>query len=113
MARVDTTLERALRDGAEARRADVQRGLMAAVAESRSAADRLQAAVRSYAEFSDSRAREVATASTANAEWAQSFIVVVSVVTVLGGVGVGYLLALLGVSRPPAALGPRDEPRDL
>jgi methyl-accepting chemotaxis protein len=100
---LEDTFGRARQNGAAVQMDAAQRAIYEAVRASRAAADQLQAAVRGYVDYTDSEAQATGAAASAAAERAQTIMIIVSLLGVLGGIVIGYLLAAFGISRPVAA----------
>jgi methyl-accepting chemotaxis protein len=99
-AELENTFALAKQVGASVQLGGAQQQLLDAVLKSRPKADALQKTVRAYSDFVNKQGDEVSAQAAADAAFAQTLMIVVSVAGVVGGLAFGYLLATIGISKP-------------
>ena len=102
-AELDDTFQVARRNGAQITNDKARQEIVASTMSSRAAADKLQAAVRAYSDYTDQKSKAIADAANERADQTQWMVKVLVVLGVLGGIALGYLIAAFGIGRPIAA----------
>jgi methyl-accepting chemotaxis protein len=82
---------------------DGQKKLFANAIESRKAAEATIAEIKSYADFESAKTDSSAEAASTNGARAETIMIGISALGVIGGIAFGYLLALFGIARPISA----------
>jgi methyl-accepting chemotaxis protein len=103
MKELDDTLSIANEVGGAVTIGDAQRRLTDSVRASHAVADELQAEVRKFFQYSDDKSNMAVQHAAGMASSIQMAMIIISVVGIIGGVILGYLLATFGISRPIAA----------
>ena len=100
VAELNDTLAKADTNSRNISLSDAQKIIRDAVQSSRAIADALQAKAKAYLDFSAHRSHEIAMASEDSANVAQTSMVLMSIIGILGGIGLGYTLASGGIAKP-------------
>ncbi|MFZ5789150.1 MAG: methyl-accepting chemotaxis protein [Pseudomonadota bacterium] len=99
---LNDTLAKAREVGSSVVLSDAQRNIQESVKASQAAADRLQQTVKAYADYSDRKSNEATATATKTASSVQAVMIVVSILGIVGGIALGYLLATFGIAKPLA-----------
>ena len=97
---LNDTLAKADTNSASISISDAQKSIRDAVVKSRIVADALQAKAKDYLDFSAHRSNEIAMASEDSANVAQNSMILMSILGILGGIGLGYTMASGGIAKP-------------
>ena len=100
---LEDTLEKVKEQGSKVVNGDAQKVIIGSVHESRPVADKLVETVRAYMSYTDRKGDDISSAATGAADRAQSLLIIMSALGVLGGIAFGYLLATLGIGKPLSA----------
>ena len=102
LAQIEDTFAKVRQLGSTVSLSDAQRTIQESVKASQVAADKLQETVQSYADNADRKSNSATEAVTKTASSLQLVMVVVSILGIVGGIALGYLLATFGISKPIA-----------
>ena len=102
LAELDDTFTKVNQLGSSVSLTDAQRTIQDSVKSSQTVAERLQQTVQSYVDNADQHSNAATAASVQTASSLQAVMISVAVLGILGGIVLGYLLAVLGISKPIA-----------
>jgi methyl-accepting chemotaxis protein len=100
---LEETLSIAHAVGSSVTLSDAQRKLTDSVRSSHQVADKLQAAVREYSDYSDNMSDTAVQHAASMASSIQMTMIAISAIGIIGGIILGFLLATFGISKPIAA----------
>lgn len=79
-----------------------QKSLVESVAQSRPLVDALQKTINAYADYTKDKGNKLSDSAKADAGFAETLMIVVTLAGVLGGAAFGYLLGTFGIAKPLA-----------
>jgi methyl-accepting chemotaxis protein len=100
MAQLQSTLDAAKQLGAQVTMSDAQKKLAAEAMESRKAAEDTIKEIKTYADFESAKSDQQAADAAAAGERITIVLICVAAGGILGGLGIGYLLASRAIARP-------------